>query len=113
MESLVAHSSRCAMTSAGWFRKVPPMRRSKPQVSCSKVLSKNIHLRRWVDKMVALCKPERVHWVDGSKAEYDRLCDQMVGSGTFIRLNQKKWPGCFYAKSDPDDVARVEERTFI
>ena len=86
---------------------------TKKRVSSSKVLSKNVHLRRWVDKMVALCKPDRVHWVDGSKGEYDRLCDQMVDAGTFIRLNQKTWPGCFYAKSDPDDVARVEERTFI
>jgi len=79
----------------------------------SKPLSKNIHLLRWVKKMAALCKPDRIHWVDGSKAEYDRLCEQMVEGGTFIKLNQKQWPGCYYAKSDPSDVARVEERTFI
>jgi len=82
-------------------------------IPSSKPLSKNIHLQRWVGKMAALCKPDRIHWVDGSKSEYDRLCDEMVEAGTFTRLNQKKWPGCFYAKSDPSDVARVEERTFI
>jgi phosphoenolpyruvate carboxykinase (GTP) len=82
-------------------------------ISSSKPLSKNIHLQRWVGKMAALCKPDHIHWVDGSKGEYDRLCDEMVEAGTFVRLNQKKWPGCFYARSDPSDVARVEERTFI
>jgi len=76
-------------------------------------LSKNVHLLRWVKKMATLCKPDRIHWVDGSKAEYDRLCDDMVAAGTLTRLNQKKWPGCFYARSDASDVARVEERTFI
>ena len=76
-------------------------------------LSNNIHLRRWVKKMAALCKPARIHWVDGSKAEYDALCDQMVAAGTFIRLDPKRWPGCFLARSDASDVARIEERTFI
>ena len=79
----------------------------------SKPPTKNPHLIKWVKKMAALCKPDRIHWVDGSKAEYDRLCEQMVAGGTFIKLNQKQWPGCYYAKSDPSDVARVEERTFI
>ena len=63
--------------------------------------------------MVVLCKPDRVHWVDGSQEEYDALCGQLVATGTFIRLNEKKWPGCFLARSDPSDVARVEDRTFI
>ncbi len=76
-------------------------------------LSKNVHLLRWVAKMEALCKPDRVHWVDGSKAEYDQLCDELVEGGMFTRLNQKKWPGCFLARSDASDVARVEDRTFI
>ena len=53
-------------------------------------LSKNVHLLRWVKKMATLCKPDRIHWVDGSKAEYDRLCDDMVAAGTLTRLNQKK-----------------------
>jgi len=76
-------------------------------------LSENKHLLRWVDKMVDLCKPSAIHWVDGSKEEYDSLCQLMVETGTFIKLNQKLWPGCFYARSDPSDVARVEDRTYI
>ena len=79
----------------------------------SKPLSRNVHLLRWVKKMAALCKPDRIHWVDGSKDEYDRLCDEMVGGGTLIRLNARKWPGCFLARSEASDVARVEDRTFI
>jgi phosphoenolpyruvate carboxykinase (GTP) len=63
--------------------------------------------------MADLCQPKAIHWVDGSQKEYDQLCAQMVESGTFTKLNEKLWPGCFYAKSDPNDVARVEDRTFI
>ena len=73
----------------------------------------NKHLIRWVEKMAELCRPDHIHWVDGSKAEYDFLCDRLVAAGTFTRLDQKKWPGCFYARSAPNDVARVEDRTFI
>ncbi|HWF48442.1 MAG TPA: phosphoenolpyruvate carboxykinase (GTP) [Bryobacteraceae bacterium] len=79
----------------------------------SRPLSTNKHLLRWVEKMAELTKPEAIHWVSGSQQEYDALCRQMVSSGTFIRLNQDLWPGCFLARSDPDDVARVENRTFI
>jgi phosphoenolpyruvate carboxykinase (GTP) len=73
----------------------------------------NKHLIRWVEKMAELCQPAHIHWVDGSKAEYDKLCDLLVEAGTFTRLNKKLWPGCFYARSAPNDVARVEDRTFI
>ena len=73
----------------------------------------NRHLIRWVEKMAELCQPERIHWVDGSQAEYDALCDQLVKAGTFTKLNEEQWPGCFYARSAPNDVARVEDRTFI
>ena len=76
-------------------------------------LSSAPKLIQWVDEMAALCEPARIHWVDGSQEEYDSLCEQLVSAGTFIKLNQKLWPGCYYAKSDPGDVARVEERTFI
>ena len=75
--------------------------------------SENKHLLRWVEKVAALCQPAAVHWVDGSDAENDLLCSQLVQSGTFTKLNEKLWPGCYYARSDPNDVARVEDRTFI
>jgi len=73
----------------------------------------NKHLIRWVEKMADLTQPAAIHWVDGSQAEYDRLCDRLVEAGTFFPLDDKKWPGCFYARSAPNDVARVEDRTFI
>src|SRR6516162_4561088 len=73
----------------------------------------NKHLIRWVEKMAELCRPDSIHWVDGLQAEYDFLCDRLVAAGTFVRLDQKKWPGCFYARSAPNDMARVEDRTFI
>jgi phosphoenolpyruvate carboxykinase (GTP) len=76
-------------------------------------LSRNKHLLRWVEKMAELTKPAAIHWVDGSQKENQALCAQMVASGTFTKLNQELWPGCYYARSDPSDVARVENRTFI
>ena len=76
-------------------------------------LSTNLHLLRWVKKMADLTQPKSIHWVDGSAEEYDQLCDQMLRSGTLVRLNQELWPGCFYARSDANDVARVESRTFV
>lgn len=76
-------------------------------------LSENKHLLRWVEKMAELTKPAAIHWVDGSQQEYEQLCARMVASGTFIKLNEELWPGCYYARSDASDVARVEERTFI
>jgi phosphoenolpyruvate carboxykinase (GTP) len=76
-------------------------------------LTTNDHLVKWVEKIAELTKPDAIHWVDGSREEYDMLCAQMVSSGTFTKLNQKLWPGCFSARSDPSDVARVEDRTFI
>ncbi|HEY6046655.1 MAG TPA: phosphoenolpyruvate carboxykinase (GTP) [Pyrinomonadaceae bacterium] len=76
-------------------------------------LSTNVHLLNWVEKMANLTKPAAIHWVDGSVEEDEMLKAQMVESGTFIKLNEKLWPGCYYARSHPSDVARVEDRTYI
>ena len=70
-------------------------------------------LLEWVDDAVSLCTPDDVHWCDGSAEEYDRLCRLLVEAGTFERLSDAKRPNSYLCRSDPDDVARVEERTFI
>ena len=86
---------------------------SSGKVAGSKPLTTNNHLIRWVEKMAEIAQPASIYWCDGSQQEYDRLCDLLIASGTFTRLNEELWPGCFYARSAPTDVARVEDRTYI
>ncbi len=75
--------------------------------------TQNKKLLQWLDEVAALCQPDHIHWCDGSQEEYDQLAEEMVQAGTFVRLDPKKWPNSFAAFSDPSDVARVEDRTFI
>ncbi len=82
------------------------MSKSSPQTTNQKLL-------QWVDEIALLCKPDNIHWCDGSQAEYDSLCELMVQSGTFIKLNPDLYPNSYLSWSDPGDVARVEDRTFI
>ena len=79
----------------------------------STIEARNPTLFAWVEKMRQLCQPDSVHWCDGSQAEYDALCEQLVKQGTFERLNPAKRPNSFLALSDPTDVARVEDRTYV
>ena len=75
--------------------------------------TRNRRLLDWVDDMIDLCEPDAVHWFDGSDAERDELSRRLVEAGTFVELDEAKRPNSFWAATDPSDVARVEDRTYI
>src|SRR3954467_2472330 len=75
--------------------------------------TKNERLLAWVDEMASLTQPDDIHWCDGSAEEYDALAQSLVDAGTFQKLSEAKRPNSYLALSDPGDVARVEDRTFI
>ncbi len=77
------------------------------------MLTNNKNVLKWVDEMVALCKPDKVVWIDGSEEQMKALRDEAIATGEMIELNQEKLPGCLYHRTAPNDVARVEDRTFI
>jgi len=81
--------------------------------SSSTLPTTNKHLIRWVEKMADLCQPANIHWLDGSDDEDAKLKQILVAAGTFTKLDPTLWPGCYYARSSPNDVARVEDRTYI
>jgi len=92
---------------------MPPLYFARRGKFMTKAPTTNKKLIDWVNAIAALTTPDRVHWCDGSQAEYDRLCQDLVDAGTFIRLNPEKRPNSYLCRSHPSDVARVEDRTFI
>ena len=76
-------------------------------------LTKNPNVLKWIEEMTALTKPDKVVWIDGSKAQLDELTNEALSTGEMQKLNEDKFPGCLYHRTKPNDVARVEDRTFI
>ena len=84
-----------------------------PDKPSDKSNTTNTAVLTWVEEMTKLCQPDNVYWCDGSEAEKEALTEESVNRGILIKLNQEKLPGCYYHRSNPNDVARVEDRTFI
>jgi len=76
-------------------------------------LTLNKNFLKWIDEVVSLTKPEEVMWIDGSEEQLDKLRKQACNSGEIIALNKERYPGCYYHRSKKDDVARMEDKTFI
>ena len=76
-------------------------------------LTKNPNVLKWVDEMITLTKPDSVVWIDGSKEQLEALKNEACSTGEVMELNQEKLPGCLYHRTDPTDVARVEDRTYM
>jgi phosphoenolpyruvate carboxykinase (GTP) len=86
---------------------------SIPALASTQPITSNTHVRQWVEEMAALCQPDQILWLDGSEEERRRLTEFAVSAGVLEELDQKKLPGCYYHRSNPNDVARVEHLTFI
>jgi phosphoenolpyruvate carboxykinase (GTP) len=91
----------------------PPTPPSLSSLDLDQVKPRHAGVHAWVDEMAQLCQPDQIYWCDGSEEEKERLTQQAVAAGILIKLNQEKLPGCYYHRSNPNDVARVEECTFI
>jgi phosphoenolpyruvate carboxykinase (GTP) len=94
-------------------RKEELIRPLSETTASAEAVTKNKKLIAWVEQFAALSEPDAVHWCDGSAEEYDRLCRELIDRGTFEKLSEAKRPNSYLARSDPGDVARVEDRTFI
>ena len=76
-------------------------------------MTNNKKVLAWLDEMVKMCQPDQIVWIDGSEEQLEALRAEAVASGEIIKLNQEKLPGCYYHRTAENDVARVEDRTFI
>src|ERR1044072_4211129 len=110
---LPAESRRAHLWQSALISSPNTERLNKPVTIETDALTSNQKLLKWVEEVAELTQPDAVHWCDGSAEEYDRIAQKMVEAGTFERLNDFKRPNSYLALSDPSDVARGEDRTYI